>query len=112
MDHNDIAQPDYGTGQKKLSVYLAGVISCIILTLAAFGTVMAGTFSKTQSFLIIYLAACIQFIVQLVCFLRLNTQTEQGKMNVMAFVFTGIILLCVVFGSLWIMWNLKFYMLH
>jgi cytochrome o ubiquinol oxidase operon protein cyoD len=73
---------------------------------------MMGQFSKLQTFLIIYSTAFTQFLVQLVCFLRLNTRTEQGQINVMAFVFTLMILLCVIFGSLWIMWNLNFYMVH
>ncbi len=112
MEDHDMTQPDYGTGQKKLSVYVGGVIACIVLTLIAFSAVMHGTFSKLQTFIIIYAAACAQFLVQLICFLRLNTQTEQGRINVMAFVFTGIILMCVIAGSLWIMWSLNFYMVH
>lgn len=109
--HHD-AQPDYGTGQKTLGVYTVGLVLCVILTLAAFAAVMIGQFTKLQTFFIIYSTAFIQFLVQLVCFLRLNTRTEQGQINVMAFVFTLMILLCVIFGSLWIMWNLNFYMVH
>ena len=112
MNHHDSMQPDYGTSHKKLSVYLTGVVICVILTLIAFFAVMKGEFSKMETFVIIYSAACVQFIVQLVCFLRLNTETEQGKTNVMALVFTGVILFSVIVGSLWIMWNLHYYMMH
>ena len=41
MEHHEIDQPDYGTGHKKLSIYIAGLISCIILTLISFWAVMA-----------------------------------------------------------------------
>lgn len=112
MSQHGDEQIDYGTGQKKLSVYIIGIITCSILTLIAFWTVMSGSFSRGQAFAIIYAAACIQFIVQLVCFLRLNTQTEQGKTNIMALIFTGVILTSIIIGSLWIMWNLDYNMMH
>ncbi|MBV8803011.1 MAG: cytochrome o ubiquinol oxidase subunit IV [Gammaproteobacteria bacterium] len=111
MSHHEVGQSDYGTGQKKLGMYLAGVISCIILTVVAFWAVMSGRFSKGEVLTIIFSAACIQFLVQVICFLRLTTETEQGKTNVMTFVFTGVILLCFVVGSLWIMNNLNYYAL-
>jgi len=108
-DHLD-AQPDYGTGQKKLSIYIAGIIACAILTLLSFWAVMESHLSRGQIFALIYISACVQFLVQLVCFLRLNTMTHQGRMNVMAFVFTIVILVCVIAGSLWIMYNLNYAM--
>jgi cytochrome o ubiquinol oxidase operon protein cyoD len=104
-------QPDYGTGQKKLSTYVVGVIACVVLTLIAFWAVLSGVPSRAQAFVIIFTAACIQFIVQLVCFLRLNTQTEQGRINVMSLVFTAVILTCIIIGSLWIMYNLNYNMM-
>lgn len=111
MQH-DIQQPDYGTGQKKLGIYIAGLISCTVLTLIAFWAVMATQFVKWEIFTIIYSAACIQFVVQVICFLRLNTETEQARTNVMSIIFTLVILVSIVLGSLWIMWNLKYYMIH
>lgn len=104
--------PDFGTGKKKLGIYTAGFIACSILTLLAFLSVMTNQLPKVILFFIIYIAACIQFLVQLICFLRLNVQTEQGKMNVMSIVFTGVILTSIVAGSLWIMWNCNYYMSH
>lgn len=112
MAHHDVSQPDYGTGQKKLGMYLLGFISCSILTLIAFWAVMSERFSKMEVLTIIYTAACVQFLVQVICFLRLNTQTEQGRNNVMSLLFTGVILISILAGSLWIMWNLTFYMAH
>lgn len=111
MDNHDV-QPDFGTGKKKLGIYTIGFIACSILTLIAFGSVMANQFPKVILLFIIFIAACIQFLVQLVCFLRLNIQTEQGKMNVMSIAFTGLILTMIVIGSLWIMWNCNYYMSH
>src|SRR5438132_775382 len=112
MHHHEKSLPDYGTGKKKLGIYVTGLIICSILTLIAFGAVMANTFPKWEVVIIIYSAACIQFLVQLFCFLRLNTQTEQGKINVMSILFTGVILIAIVIGSLWIMSNLNYNMMY
>lgn len=112
MAQHELHEPDFGTGQKKLSTYIIGIILCVVLTLIAFGTVMLNTFSHFKTFTIIYAAACIQFLIQVIFFLRLNTHTEQSRMNVLSFVFTGAILVCIIVGSLWIMWNLDYYMMH
>lgn len=109
-DHHSM-QADYGTSEKKLGIYSAGMIACIILTLISFWAVMSGQFSQTATFVIIFTSACIQFFVQLVCFLRLNINTLQGKLNVTALVYTGVILFTVIIGTLWIMWNLGYNMM-
>lgn len=105
-------QPDYGTGHKKLSIYLFGVISCVILTLLAFWIVMSQALTRTNTLVVIYIAAIVQFFIQLICFLRLNVQTERAKMNVMSIVFTMVILVTVILGSIWIMWNLNYNMMN
>ena len=112
MEHHQADQPDFGTGHKKLGIYVTGIISCAFLTVIAFWAVMSGTFTHFQTFMIIYSAACVQFLVQLFCFLRLNTQTEQSRTNVMAIIFTGIILTSIIVGSLWIMSNLHYFMMN
>lgn len=109
--HDHAHQPDYGTGQKKLSIYIAGVISCIILTLVAFWAVISGALPRGHTFLVIFGAAIVQFFVQVICFLRLNTSSPQARANVLAFVFTIVILVCVIVGSLWIMWDLGYRMM-
>jgi cytochrome o ubiquinol oxidase operon protein cyoD len=108
MHHDEVSHSDFGTGQKKLGMYLVGVISCIILTVIAFWAVMAQTFSKFEIITIIFSAAFIQFFVQVICFLRLTAETEQGRTNIMSFIFTGVILLCILIGSVWIMHDLNY----
>ena len=112
MSQHEITQPDYGTAEKKLGIYIVGLIACVILTIIAFGSVMTGVFSRGTTFTIIYSAAVIQLFVQIICFLRLNTETEQGKINVMTILFTGVILLTIIIGSLWIMWNINNNMMY
>lgn len=112
MQPHKVNQLDYGTGHKKLGIYVFGVILCVILTVIAFWAVMSQQFTKWEIFSIIYTAACIQFLVQVICFLRLNTQTERARTNVMSILFTLVILIVIVFGSLWIMRNLNYNMMH
>ena len=111
MEHHKPDQSDFGMGEKKLSVYLFGVVSCAILTVIAFYTVMDNTLPKWQIFTVIFAAACIQLLVQVICFLRLNTQTEQSRTNTMSFIFTIVILVTIISGSLWIMSNLNYNMM-
>jgi cytochrome o ubiquinol oxidase operon protein cyoD len=101
-----VNRPDFGTGKKTLKLYVTGLIFCIILTLISFATVKIPGLPQREVLAIIYTSAIIQFLVQVIYFLRLYTQTKQGQINIMSFVFTGVILLCIVIGSLWIMSNM------
>jgi cytochrome o ubiquinol oxidase operon protein cyoD len=112
MEHQGTSESDYGSGKKKLGMYLVGFISCSILTLVSFWSVMSQRFSKVDVVILIFSSAGIQFLVQVIFFLRLTTQTQQGRTNIMTFLFTGVILTSIICGSLWIMWNLNYYMMH
>lgn len=108
MSRHYLEKIDFGTGEKRLGLYFKGVIFCVILTLISFWVVGSKQYTFTESFILIFLSAIIQFIVQVIFFLRLNTQTEQGLTNVLSFVFTGVILVCIVSGSIWIIWHLHY----
>lgn len=54
----------------------------------------------------ISLFAVVQIVVHLVYFLHMNTKSE-GGWNLIALIFTGLIIAIVVVGSLWIMYNLN-----
>lgn len=107
-----LAEDTYGTGKKTLSIYLLGMVLCVILTLISFFTAMYSTLSVSMTLAIMFTSAILQFIVQVVCFLRLNARNEQSRMNLMSFVFTLVILFVLIGGSLWIMWSLRYYMMH
>lgn len=112
MTHDNTEHVDFGTGQKKLGIYSIGMVICVLLTLLAFHTVMSGQFSRIQTIAIIFAAAIVQFLVQVIFFLRLNIKSEQGVVNVFALIYTLVILLMIVSGSLWIMANMNYYMAH
>ena len=88
---------------------MTGFILSIILTVIPFWMVMNGSASKpvirAQS-----VTAVIQILVHLVCFLHMNTKSDEGW-NMTAFIFTVIIIAITVVGSIWIMWNLNYNMM-
>ena len=104
--------PDFGAGKKSLSVYVIGLALCIVLTLIPFFVVMYGQMERSVTMFVLFSSAILQFLVQVVCFLRLNYSTRQSRMNVMAFVFTIIVLVILIGGSLWIMWHLNYNMMN
>ena len=101
-----------GTAQKSLPVYTLGFVLCIILTFIPFYLVIHNSVSKKALMAIIFTAAILQFFVQVVCFLRLNNNSQQGSINILTFLFTGIVTLTVIGGSLWIMISLNYFMMH
>lgn len=112
MNHADLHQPDFGTGEKTLPVYIAGTIACVFLTLLPFGAVMWPVLPPSATAGLIFTSALAQFIIQLACFLQVNTRTDQARMNLQSFALCMFILIVLLAGSLWIMANLSYNMSH
>ncbi|RJK65762.1 cytochrome o ubiquinol oxidase subunit IV [Serratia marcescens] len=90
--------------------YLIGFILSIILTVIPFAMVMNGTASHSTILAVVVGMAVIQVIVHLVYFLHMNTSSEE-RWNLVALLFTAMIIGIVVVGSLWIMYNLNINMM-
>ncbi len=101
-DHNDTA----GSSQASVKSYLIGFVLSVILTVIPFALVMNGTWSKSAILVGISLAALVQIVVQLYFFLHLDNSPSQ-RWNLLTLVFTAIIVVLLVGGSLWIMYNLN-----
>ncbi|MGY2486734.1 cytochrome o ubiquinol oxidase subunit IV [Cupriavidus sp. CP313] len=86
--------------------YAIGFILAVILTVIPFKLVMDGSMDKGKILWIILGMAVVQMLVHLKYFLHLDTSSEQ-RSNVIALLFTALILVIVVAGSLWIMHNLN-----
>lgn len=86
--------------------YAIGFILAVILTVIPFKLVMDGSMDKGTILWIILGMAAVQILVHLKYFLHLDTSSEQ-RSNVIALLFTALILVIVVAGSLWIMHNLN-----
>lgn len=89
--------------------YSIGFGLAIILTLAAYLAVTSGWFSQTGTIIFISVLTIVQLIVQLVFFLHLGR--DKVKWKAAAFYTMLIILVLIVGGSLWIMYNLDYNMM-
>lgn len=106
MSHSN----DHGASHGSVKTYMTGFILSIILTVIPFWMVMSGSASKPVILGVILVTAVIQILVHLVCFLHMNTKSDEGW-NMTAFIFTVIIIAILVVGSIWIMWNLNYNMM-
>ncbi|HDL8505069.1 TPA: cytochrome o ubiquinol oxidase subunit IV [Yersinia enterocolitica] len=99
-----------GASHGSLKSYLIGFILSVILTVIPFAMVMSGTASHTTILATVVGLAVVQIIVHLVYFLHMNGSSED-RWNLVAFLFTAMIIAIVVVGSLWIMYNLNINMM-
>ncbi len=95
----------------SLKSYIIGFILSITLTLIPYYIVTTHAMSIPTTYALILLFAVLQFIIQVVFFLHV-TEGQDSKWNIMALVFTIVVLLILVFGSMWIMYNLDYNMMH
>ncbi len=91
-----------GTHASRKS-YVIGFLLAIALTIVPFGLVM--THASVGTPLIIAVFALAQICVHVVYFLHVNRSEEQ-RWNLMALVFTAIVVCIILGGSIWIMHNL------
>jgi len=90
-----------------LKGYATGFCAAALLTILPFWLVMSGAFSKTgPADAFILLLAAIQIIVHMVYFLHLNAKS-QGGWNMLALVFTIVLVVITLSGSIWIMYHLN-----
>jgi len=81
-----------------------GFILSLLLTLASFGMVMSGKFPASVTLAIIVTLAVLQIIAQMHYFLHLDSSPTQ-RWNVMVLIYTLIVIVFLVAGTLWIMYN-------
>lgn len=96
----------YGTKPHTLLAYITGLVLSFFLTLAAFLLVGKQLLSNTSLFIAVAVLALLQFFVQAIFFLRLNADPE-GRWNLYPFIFAIFVVIVLVAGSLWIMYNLN-----
>lgn len=101
--HDDL----HGAGRFTLRGYLSGFIAAAVLTALAFWIVMAGAISSVgiASGVVIALAIA-QILVQTAAFLHVNARA-QGGWTLIAYVFTAVLLVITIAGSVWIMYHLN-----
>lgn len=85
--------------------YLAGYLLAMLLTAIPFALVAAGRLAQPVTLTIIAVFAILQILVHLRYFLHLKL-SRGSEWQLIALVFTGIIMLIAAAGTIWIMSNL------
>lgn len=86
--------------------YLIGFALSVVLTAIPFWIVMGDVFrSPTVAAVVILLFAAVQIVVHMVYFLHMNTRSESGW-TFLALMFTIVIVVITLSGSLWVMHHL------
>ena len=101
-EHHDDDAPNHGSRK----TYLIGFALSVVLTAIPFWLVMAGLIESKQvtAFLVIAFAL-VQIVVHMVYFLHMDTKSE-GGWTFMALLFTVILIVIALSGSLWVMFHL------
>ena len=101
---------EHGASHGSVKSYMIGFILSIILTAIPFWMVMDGSASHGTILGVVLVCAVIQVLVHLVYFLHLDRTSEQ-RWNVIAFVFSALIIAFLVGLSLWIMFSIHHFMM-
>ena len=89
----------------SLRSYLTGFVLAVILTVIPFWLVLGHVFQNHWlTITLVLLLAVAQILVHVVYFLHLDARSE-GGWNMLAFVFTIVLVVIVLGASIWVMYN-------
>ncbi|TPK43836.1 cytochrome o ubiquinol oxidase subunit IV [Mesorhizobium sp. B2-5-4] len=96
-----------GAAHGSFRGYLTGFVLSAILTAIPFWLVMTGAIDNKQATAIVIMAfAVVQIVVHMIFFLHMNAGSE-GGWSMLALIFTLILVVIVLTGSLWVMYHLN-----
>ena len=104
-DHPDAHGHEEGN-HGSLKSYATGFALAVLLTAVPFWLVMGRAFERSSTTAIVILAlAAVQIVVHMIYFLHMNTKAE-GGWNMLALVFTAVLVVIMLSGSIWVMYHL------
>ncbi|GMM60004.1 cytochrome o ubiquinol oxidase subunit IV [Novosphingobium pituita] len=116
LNHTDHGHTDHGHGDHghhheeahgSMRDYVIGFVLSVILTAIPFAIVMGGLITDHHTAaLVIAGFAAVQIVVHMVYFLHMNGKAE-GGWNLLALIFTGVVVLIILSGSLWVMYHMN-----
>ena len=105
-EHGHGAHGD-GHDHGSMKSYAIGFILSVILTAIPFWLVMHKVFDKSSTTAAVILAfAAVQVVVHMVYFLHMNGKSE-GGWSLLATMFTLVLLVIVLAGSIWVMYHMN-----
>ncbi|TCV96475.1 cytochrome o ubiquinol oxidase operon protein cyoD [Luteibacter rhizovicinus] len=104
--HDDHGHDD-GASHSTFKGYMTGFVLAVILTAIPFWVVMGHVFASTSTtaFVVLGLAA-VQIVVHMIYFLHMNARSE-GGWNMLALIFTLVLVVITLTGSIWVMYHLN-----
>lgn len=91
----------------SLKSYTIGFILSVVLTAIPFWIVMGKVFEKSSTTAFVVLAfAAVQIVVHMIYFLHMNTKSE-GGWSMLALIFTIVIVVITLSGSIWVMYHMN-----
>ncbi len=98
---------DHDASHGTLKGYLTGFVLAVVLTAIPFWLVMGKVFGQSSTTAIVILAlAAVQIVVHMVYFLHMNAKSE-GGWTMLALIFTLVLVVITLSGSLWVMYHLN-----
>jgi cytochrome o ubiquinol oxidase operon protein cyoD len=105
MSDHDHGHDDIGYHATRKG-YLTGFALSVVLTAIPFWLVMAKVLPSSLTAPLILAFAAVQMIVHMVYFLHLNAKVE-GGWSLLALLFTGALVVILLAGSVWVMYNMN-----
>ena len=102
IDDHEHEEGNHGS----LKSYATGFLLAVLLTAVPFWLVMGKVFDRSSTTAIVVLAlAAVQIVVHMIYFLHMNTRAE-GGWNMLALIFTIMLVVIMLSGSIWVMYHL------
>ena len=102
IDDHEHEEGNHGS----LKSYATGFLLAVLLTAVPFWLVMGKVFDRSSTTAIVVLAlAAVQIVVHMIFFLHMNTRAE-GGWNMLALIFTVMLVVIMLSGSIWVMYHL------
>jgi cytochrome o ubiquinol oxidase operon protein cyoD len=95
------------TAHGSMKDYVIGFVLAVLLTAIPFWLVMTKAIESSSTMGLVLLAfAAVQIVVHIVYFLHMNSKSE-GGWNMLALIFTVVIVGITLAGSLWVMYHMN-----
>jgi cytochrome o ubiquinol oxidase operon protein cyoD len=113
VDHSSSHAADHGhhghggEAHATFGGYMIGFGLSVVLTAIPFWLVMSGVLGSNQATALAIIAfAVVQIVVHMIFFLHMSPRSEDGW-TMMALIFTLVMVLITLAGSLWVMYHLN-----
>jgi cytochrome o ubiquinol oxidase operon protein cyoD len=106
----EVIDEKFEGSQNALYSYIIGFALSLLLTIIPYSIVTERVFGQKSLLVGVVLFGIAQLIVQVIFFLHLPAKTKPFW-NIIVFIFTLIIIIFLVVGTLWIMYHLNYNMM-